>query len=202
MARRAHIVELLKRRRALHERDKPRFHPFTRVPLTNADLIDVFPDGASEEHLNSFVSRTGVELPTSLRVWLSITNGAAGFYGIRPVDARCDLEDVWKLRPNWIKRAWIPVASDAHGNFYVQFSAPIEGGLQPVFFVEGVNDDSPLYVTASNMLHFAEFYLEGELYSRENQTETEFQWPFSPEYVLVKDPLIAGVSDLPRPWDP
>lgn len=184
-------------------------NPLTGKPLKKRDLLDPFPKGATDRQLDRFSNRTGVTLPAGLREWLKITNGAAGFYGVPPVQRGCNIEELWGLRPYWKHRAWIPVAHDDFGNYYVQL-APMadDASIQPVGFVEAIGDDHIAYVVASDAVQFALFKLEkfsapfsdppprgAEL--REYALST---WPFGKKYVLSRDPRLGRIRGLPMPW--
>jgi hypothetical protein len=218
------LLVLLQRRKADAEerwRVGSKLHPLTLKPMKKSDLIDSFPKGATVLELDEFSARNGVELPTGLRDWLMLTNGAAGFYGVPPVDPRLAFESVWEYQPDWKQRSWIPVANDGFGNHYVQVppgaNAP---SVQPICFVEALSSAKVEYVVASDMPHFALFYLEEE-FVRDKVTAPTLQmdadqfsswlqkgtlkralppWPFDKKYTLSRDPNLVQVEDLPLPW--
>jgi hypothetical protein len=160
------LVELLRRREVEWERRRSKVVsdgkypcPFTGKPRAASSLPDAFPSGASERTLNSFSRRTGVELPVSLRKWLKITNGAGGFFGIRPRRKDDDIERAWDYWEDMKDRGWIPVARDDFGNLYVQLFPGGMAAVEPVCYVEVIGRYIA-YVAASDMLHFALFQLE------------------------------------------
>jgi hypothetical protein len=193
--------------------------PFTGKPRAASFLPDAFPAGASERKLNSFSRRTGVEVPISLRKWLKITNGAGGFFGIRPRRKDDDIEHAWEFWGDMKGRGWIPVARDDFGNLYVQLFPDRTPGVEPVCYVEVVGRDIS-HVVASDMLHFALFNLEDTFGIHQELAKSKgleafvpraklvrgapklpiIAWPFNKKYMLFRDPRIAHVENLPMPW--
>jgi len=204
------IVSLLNRRKASSDEfwGSRNVHPLTGRPLKPTDRTDPFPPGATEQQLRTFSKRTGIQLPSGLAEWLRITNGATGFYGIEPVDQRRNVEQIWSVRPAWRNRAWLPVADDGFGNYYVQLCHYDRGAVQPVCFVEGIGDDNTEYVVASGTLRFALFYLEDSFGIHQQQAKLTFgitrighPWPFSKRYMSSRDPALCSITDLPLPWE-
>jgi hypothetical protein len=191
-------------------------HPITGKPLRKNDLISPVPDGATERQLNSFSRRTGVALSTSLREWLKITNGAAGFYGVRPTPPGSDIETVWESYPDLRSRGWLPVARDDFGNIYVQ------PGCDVVCFVDVLRSTNAVaYVAASDMLYFALFYLEDRLglhldlaksmginlafpkarLRRAAGSPAINPRPGNRKYMLLRNPELKLVQGLPFLWE-
>lgn len=215
------LIELLNRRQKASDEwwRGRKTNPLSGKPLKKGDRPDVFPTGATDRQLDKFSARTGVTLPSGLREWLKITNGAAGFFGVPPVQRGCSIEELWGFRPDWKDRAWIPIGRDDFGNYYVQL-APMasNAAIQPVVFVEAIGDS--VYVVASDALHFALFRLEEgfgihEELAKSKGLEAFFPraklrrdapklamhpWPFSKKYMLFRDPRLAYVEGLRLPW--
>jgi hypothetical protein len=194
-------------------------HPITLKPLQEGDRPEVFPKGATDQELDEFSARTGVSLPSGLREWLKITNGTAGYFGIPPVQRDCNIEEIWGYYPEWKEKAWIPIARDGCGNYYVQFVPLADNpSIQPVAFVESIGDS--VYVVASDALRFVLFQMEedfgihAELAKAEGLEEfwprwklekdapdmLVQAWPFNKKYMLFRDPQLAYIKNLPMPW--
>lgn len=175
--------------------------PFTLKQERVSSLPDPFPAGASEQKLDNFTRRSGIELSASLRKWLMITNGASGFLGVRP---RRSQDGIEKELANWIsmkENRWLPVARDECGNRYVQLVSKRGKASEPVCYAEMIGGYIAC-VVASDMLHFAEFYLEDQLglASVERQGDSYRLWPNDRTYTVSKDPRIEDVEGLPFPW--
>jgi len=191
-------------------------HPITGKPLRKDDVIAPFPKGATDTQMDSFSRRTHMSLPTSLREWLKITNGAAGLYGVRPTQPGRDIETVWERYPEFRSQAWLPVADDGFGNFY------IEPACEAVCFVEvGHSLNTVAYVVASDMLYFASFMLEDRLGLHRQLAESKGidirpaktrlrrggcppktnPWPFNREYMMARNPDLKFVKGLPFAWE-
>jgi len=225
------LIGLLHARKGQWERSRPElFHrtrmshgkvpnPFSSKPVPLRSLPDAFPAGVSDRKLDAFTRRTGVELPSSLRRWLKITNGAAGFFGVRTRRKEDDIEQEWEKWADMKERGWIPVAYDDFGNRYVQLFPDRAAGVEPVCYVETIGGYIS-HVVASDMLRFALFKLEDALGVHESlakSTQTEAfmprsklrkgapdialaPWPFSKKYMLARDPNLKLVQGLPMPW--
>lgn len=192
------LVELLTRRRERYEGQlgRPIVHPITGKP--GFFIINPYPPAATDEDLDQFVIRTGVELPADIRTWLKVTNGAGGFFGVKPVDERCDIENIWRQRPEWQRNQWIPVGKDAFGNWYVRIPAATTPNRGAICFVEYMDPNVLVYVAASSPLNFAEFELE----NREAlDAGEEYGWPFDRAFVLSRDPELAHADIAPLPWE-
>lgn len=155
------------------------------------------PPGASDDEIDAFSKRTGVQVPTDLREWWKFTNGPCigpgGMYGIRPQREHLDLEGVYQHHPEWQRLNWIPVAGDGCGNEYVLTVTPESGPLRPVYFFEHEQSDPRRfeYVVASGLWQFLRFLLREEMGGR--------GWPFDRDFVLKADPDLTACSTLP--WD-
>jgi hypothetical protein len=176
------LQQLLKDRQSGRKSHPIVVNPFTRKPIVSGELVDVYPAGASKQDIRRFTDRTGIRLSTSLQTWLAISNGPAGFLGIPPGDERCSIEQIWNQHPDFRETSWIPVARDDFGNFYVQVA--LSSSPEIVHFVESIGG-YVAYAVASNMLRFAEFYLEGE-------KSNSYAWPFDKRFVLSRDPELAN----------
>lgn len=213
------LVELLQERKKEYEEKcrTPQVNPFTLKPVRKGQRgfpLDPFPRGTTDKKLNEFTSRTGVQIPASLRKWLKLTNGAPGFYGVRTSTCKQDFEQVWEHDPDWQTRSWIPVARDDFGNYYVQ------PACETVCFVEALESDQLAYVVASDMLHFALFKFEDERglhheLARSKGYEIYYPksslrpgtppreihpWPFSKKYMMFRDPELRNIKGLPTVW--
>jgi hypothetical protein len=165
-----------------------------KVPRPPEDSI---PAGAAEQELDSFVHRTGITLPTSLRQWLRTSNGPCvgpgGLFGIRPERSGQDIERIFDIFPTWKARKWIPIAGDGCGNHYVLPTEDDFGVGFPVVFVDNfVSSDSPAYIVASDLEHFLVELLEKELGKQ--------GWPFDRNHVLRNDPHIVDFQGVALPW--
>jgi hypothetical protein len=212
------LRELLEERRASYDASHPALNPFTLRPRSVKTLALAFPPGISDRKLDAFERRRGFRLPCSLRQWLKITNGAAGFFGIRPLRLHADLEREMDLWQDWNQRGWIPVARDHFGNRYIQLVHNESPGVEPVCYVEVIGSYIS-YVMASNMMQFALMYLEDESQMHEQKIERRgivqyfpkrkfvkgtppipLPWEFNKKYMLLRDPDLKKVKGLPLPW--
>lgn len=80
--------------------------------------------GATQEELGSLERRLDTTLPEPLVRWLTILNGdtigQGGVFGAREDDAALDIARIRSIfREEWQGTAWLPVASDGCGNYYV-----------------------------------------------------------------------------------
>jgi hypothetical protein len=193
------IVEMLERkRRSIEEEYGPSrtmVNPFTLEP--GFVLPDPYPKGVTERQLRAFRSRTGVELPDDVREWLRITNGASGFFGIGSAPKGSNVEEIWRLTPEWRENRWIPVGRDDFGNFFVRV-VPESGKRGGVFLVEATISDELVYAAASDTLHFAWFDLR---HSEALQTHKTSGWPQDESFVLSQDPELAHVEGAPFYWE-
>jgi cell wall assembly regulator SMI1 len=126
------------------------------------------PAGTTLEVIRAFTSRTGVTVPNDMRDWLQLTNGPCvgpgGLYGIQTAREELDIESMWKLRPRWKVKGWIPIASDGCGNDYVMATRGDFGPGCPVVFFDIIASRSwPAYSVASGLSPFLVFLLEAEL---------------------------------------
>jgi len=99
------------------------------------------------------------------------------------------------LHENWLFSAWIPIASDGLGDYYMVATATSREPEDVVFFVDVHEDpDVPTYVVGSDVWRFLVGYYSDELGER--------WWPFDEERMLVFEPEIvrsASVGNLP--WE-
>ena len=79
--------------------------------------------GATADELAALEQRLGRSLPTQLREFLRVCNGArigpGGLFGHRPNDPSCDLPSFLALWREWAVSGWLPVAGAGCGNYYV-----------------------------------------------------------------------------------
>jgi hypothetical protein len=191
-----HLVELIKRGQLYFEQhDAHRtVNPFTGEP--GYVPRDPYPPGASEDDFAAFRTRTGVDLPDDIKVWLRLTDGAAGFFGVDPNSKDRSIEGIWEMVPDLRQEGRIPVGCDDFGNFYLRV-VPKLGGRGGVYHVEGHMPDELYYVVASDTLHLAEFILEQEEALVSHET---YGWPFDKSFVLSKDPEILNVENAIFAW--
>jgi cell wall assembly regulator SMI1 len=158
----------------------------------------VLPEGASDQDIAEFESRTGLIVPLALREWLKFTNGpgigAGGVRGIRTPHPADDIERCYDLHAGWKDKGWIPIAGDGCGNYYVIVSGDAIGSRSPVFFINRHSDPMKLsYIVASDLWRFLRFYLRRDLGER--------GWPFDREKVLLEDPVLSGCEAATLPWE-
>ncbi|MFO0838463.1 MAG: SMI1/KNR4 family protein [Phycisphaerae bacterium] len=157
------------------------------------------PRGATEDQIEQFVLRTGLQVPPSLRLflrrWNGIHGGEGGLYGIGPgVDEFLDIEHMLRRFPKFWRKLWIPVAGDGCGSYYIVPTRQEFGAGFPVIFCDHVDGWDATYSVASDYLLFVSFCLQREL-------DDVDWWPFEREQFLREDPEIARFSGVPLPWD-
>lgn len=191
-----HLVELIERDRLYFEQHEAHrtVNPFTLEP--GYVPTDPYPPGASEDDFAAFRARTGVDLPDDIKVWLRMTNGAAGFFGVDPDPQRRSIEGIWETVPDLRQEEWIPVGRDDFGNFYIRV-VPKSGGRGGVFHVEATMIDELCYAVASDALHLAEFILEQDEARVSKET---YGWPLNKSFVVSKDPEILNVENARFVW--
>jgi cell wall assembly regulator SMI1 len=160
---------------------------------------DPYPPGATDEQIAIFSDEFGIQIPYDVREWLKITDGAAGFLGIASTLRGWDIASMWKQRPHWYQKQWIPVGSDLFGNFYLRVPDSADGMRGGVCFVEGTISHELAYAVASDTLHLAYFVLDMRTVIK-SYKET-YGWPFDRDFVISRDPQIADVNVAPLPWD-
>jgi hypothetical protein len=162
-------------------------------------LPDPFPPGVTIDLLEAFKRRIGVAMPGDLKTWLTITNGAAGFFGLALEGENWSIDGMWESEPHWRKNEWFPVGSDGAGNYYLRV------GEHGVCFVEGTSTETLRYAVASDILHFANFAIDERLrlsLPDDGRPYSErFPWPFVRAFVTATDPDILKVTCAPMPWD-
>jgi hypothetical protein len=163
-----------------------------------ADLAgELLPRGTSDDAIARFEERTRITVPDELRDWLKLTNGPkvgpGGLFGIETPNKHADIEFYLDLYPEWRERAWLPLASDGGGNFYMLPTREELGKGYPVLFVDTMeSNEEPRFIAASGVWTFLRFLLGSEL--------GESQWPFDSGEVLRVDPAITRFSAT-LPWD-
>ena len=162
------------------------------------------PGGIGDADIEAFAERTGITVPPSLAVWLKTSNGPCvgpgGLFGIRPARENLDIEFRLDLYPQWKEQAWIPVAGDGCGNYYVLVTAQEFGRGWPVLFIDTMESpDKPAYIVASDLWRFLIFLLDQELLREKGFSDTP--WPFDREEVTRRDPEIEGFKGVSMPWD-
>jgi hypothetical protein len=196
---RAKLIRLVKELRAPAAEKIGRSMPNPLSGRPGFVFPDPYPPGASDKQLDLFSKQFGIPIPSDLSEWLRITNGGAGFFGVAPVHPDRDIEVMWKIRPYWLEKGWIPVGTDTFGNFYVlvpEIDKHLRGG---VCFVEGTQSDQLSFTVASDTLHYAEFELEMRTVMK--SYDDEYRWRCDKEFVTSKDPKIVEVAVAPMRWD-
>ncbi|MCO6437331.1 MAG: SMI1/KNR4 family protein [Phycisphaerae bacterium] len=167
----------------------------SEVPRPPEDSI---PSGATDEMKNAFEKETRLKLPPAVRQWLGVTNGPCvgpgGIMGIQTSRKTLDMQWLLELHPNWIARKWIPIAGDGCGNYYIVSTAKEFGFGEPVLFVEAsVDDNTPVYIVASDIWHFLRFLFMKEL--------GKTRWPFDKATVQREDPQMLAFRGVALPWE-
>src|SRR5207249_2197636 len=126
------------------------------------------PNGTTAAEIASFEARTGIKIPAELAEWLKLSNGAVvgpgGLFGVRPERSDMDIEEMYRLYPEWKTKGWIPIGGDGSGNYYLTTSdTESRYAGHPVFFVDTHEDpDVSSFIVASNVWSFLCFLLEHE----------------------------------------
>jgi SMI1 / KNR4 family (SUKH-1) len=174
MSKELDIVELARRCAAIEDED--------------------FPGPPSDAAVREFERNHRLRIPAQVRRWLSQTDGLAigpgGIYGIGGTRDFLKISHYLEIFPHWIKRQWLPIASDGCGNYYVAVLGSAPG--EPICFIDVSEDEHSLtYCVASDFEHFIGFLL-GE----------DDRWPFDADYVLTVDPALRALEgSVPMPWD-
>lgn len=188
-----------------HRSDKARrrleagvLNPFTRKPYGPGELIVDVPKGASQLQLSKLQELVEGELPEDLAMWLRLTNGPAGFFGIESPREEDDILLILKKYPDWGTRGLIPVARDSNGCFYAQSTAHHSSLGCPVVFMDlPDNGSTPRYLCASNMIKFAEFKVREYCIAEPELSGEIKKWPVDRDFMMREDPALFGVSGLP-----
>lgn len=202
----ARVIERLEEEKAaFRERVKKNpINPFTLKPLEPDEVQLEVPAGASDYQLRKLSKKLGVKIPDDLKMWLKLTNGPSGFFGI---DTLKDFDNIlWQVKeyyPSWPSRGLIPVAKDECGCTYavsLRFRSTLGSAI--VFMDLAGDGGEPQYVVASNMLSFVEI----SLFEDEIPPRSTFQscggWSAAKKtYVLSKDPAIFTVNGIPCLWE-
>jgi hypothetical protein len=183
--------------------EKGPVNPFTLKPLEPGEVQLEVPAGATDYQVRKLSKALGVKIPEDLQLWLKLTNGPSGFYG---VDTPNEIDDIfWRVQeyyPTWPSRGLIPVAHDDCGCIYA-ISLLYKSTLgSAVVFMDLAGDDSePQYVVASNMINFVELRLLKDEEPRSAAYQSVSEWVDALKlYVLSKDPAIATVIGMPCLW--
>ncbi|MCC5875111.1 MAG: SMI1/KNR4 family protein [Candidatus Sumerlaeia bacterium] len=150
----------------------------------------------TESDLRSVEQSLGLMIPREIKDWLMVINGSfvgsQVFLGIGTSNSFLDLVPVLQDYPEWKSRAWIPVASDGCGNYYVASGI---NSLCPVVFVDTAFDFSkPAYVVSTALRRFLYEFIKSEFFDTE--------WPFDRKYILLHDPGLIDATGLgPLPWE-
>jgi hypothetical protein len=149
--------------------------------------------GASDDEIDGFLRRTGLEIPPEVRGWLRFTDGPrigpGGIYGLR------DFEHVYAFLPEFRDNRWLPLGTDGCGDYYVLALDSPDHPLQPVYFIDPYQEGgygAPSYAVASGFWRFLRFLFKHELGER--------GWPFDVALVLAEDPDLARVTSARLPW--
>ena len=154
--------------------------------------------GAAASELASFEERTGITIPSAVRDWLSVCNGAwvgrGGAFGVAPQPHDgLDIEYALATWSDWATRGWIPLGCDEMGDYYMTGTARSAEPEGIVFFLDTHQSfEEPWFVVASDVWHFMKGYLSDE--------RGEDWWPFDRDTVVASDPEILRCSSLVLPW--
>jgi cell wall assembly regulator SMI1 len=159
-----------------------------RVPGTT------FAGGASDAEIDDLQQVIGSRLPRDLTEWLRVCKGDAigpgGVFGVRHNLRASDIASVLDRFPVWRDRAWLPVAGDGNGDYYVLLT---EGELAGhIAFVDQSDFEALGYVVASNLWTFVRSLLLADAGDR--------RWPFNRDHVLALDPAMANIPAHLQPW--
>lgn len=199
------MARLEKDKAAVRERIKKNpVNPFTLKPLEPDEVQLDVPAGASDYQVRKLSKKLGVKIPDDLKMWLKLTNGLSGFFGIdTPKDFDNTLWQVKEYYPSWPSRGLIPVAKDECGCTYavsLEFQSTLGSAI--VFMDLAGDDSEPRYVVASNMISFVEIQLfEDEIPPTSTFQEIGEWLAANKEYVLSKDPAIVSVKGIPCLWE-
>ena len=177
---------------------------------------------ASELELENFERNFEIKLPIEVREWLKFCNGVdvnpGGVIGLSKIGKHFE----WS--PSWQKNAWIPLASDGCGDYYVLAASEMisTSRTHPVFFIDQCDYERPAYIVASGLWKFFRFLFEDEIITQEsppnldvenegwyerflerlNDPNDKHYWPFKKEQVLQKDRFLNDYEgNTPFPWD-
>ena len=160
------------------------------------------PEGGVMEEIAAFSKRNGIVLPDDFVEWVKLCNGPpiwpAGLCGISTKDPNLDVEEVYRIFPDWRQKGWLPVGDDGAGNYYIIPTRGEHGPGYPVLFIEADHDYSPGYIVASDLAHFLDFLLEAQFQYKALGREPD--WPFDEGYVISRDPQIVQFQDILTPW--
>jgi cell wall assembly regulator SMI1 len=162
--------------------------------------------GASRDSLANTESRLGLSLPSDLKRWLGICNGAATTYGtvfgvsqnLKPNPGSIEQVLSWESHKPWLEKLWIPVADDGCGSHYVIVESK-RTGLHPIVFIDFADEEHLNYVVASNLFAFLRgFFLQTVDVDDPLATPV---WPFDREWAKKNDPAIFRIIDIALPWN-
>jgi hypothetical protein len=158
----------------------------------------VFP-GVPEPDVVGFRERTGIELPRPVADWLRVCNGCAGpvglLLGIGTGKRPFEIEDNYRIAPEWLELGFVPIGLDGCGGYYVVPTRGEFGAGFPVLYLDltGESRTSPVCIFASDVWHFVCGHLKaGEGFDR---------WPFRKGFTLEFDPGIAAFHGVPFLWE-
>lgn len=157
---------------------------------------------ATPEDFKKFEAKFSIEIPESLKEWLTFCNGASiqpgEIYGINSPNVSLNIEKFYGIFEEWLSLGWMPLASDGCGDYYVLDTKYSIDGEFPVFFIDQEEYESPAYIVASNPWYFFYFLFSSEL--MEDNGEDAY-WPFDKSKVVAKNPNILKFKRVPLPWE-
>ena len=162
----------------------------------------VHPRGAADDEIQRFEDEMNVNLPSELRSWLKVCDGALVNPGcVYGLNFPADVNIGWYLReyPGWAQRRWFPIASDGCGDIYIldcEYLTP-STSTHPVVFLDQSDFAEPSYIVASGLLRFLFFLFESEIVADRGG---EVFWPTCRDKVVAVDPAIEETT-LPLPWN-
>jgi hypothetical protein len=201
IAKRVMTLVQIERARAVAQFANRKVHPITLQPLKSDDVDFDIPPGVTASQLAHLERKVERPLPRDLVMWLKLTNGPSGFFGVeskRPTD---DMLSFLDTHPGWRKRGLIPVARDLSGCLYAQSVNDHSEVGCPIVFMDLPDDTGEIkYVCASNMIKFAEFMMRYWLRHESEIGKGIEKWPYDRAFTISEDPHLESVRGLPFAW--
>ncbi|MEO7716056.1 MAG: SMI1/KNR4 family protein [Capsulimonas sp.] len=126
------------------------------------------PSGADEREIERLEDLLTYPLPQQLREWLFVYNarniGPGGIFGVAPAEKGRLIEEYFRLFPTWLSKAWIPVAGDGCGNYYILDASDQTNFTTPIYFIDHeYGYDEPSSIVGSRLFDFLWTLLQSEL---------------------------------------
>lgn len=136
-------------------------------------------------------------LPSEVVEWLTLCRGVSfsgeAFIGVEHRHGALSINMKMTRSELW-NQQWIPVASDAFGNYFVLMREIGIDGEHPVGFVEGTSFNEMVGLAASSLYHFVPGFIEMARHEDEG-------WFFEKKNILRSDPHIKKIKQYPRLWE-